>query len=256
MMKNARKTLRMMGVVLLGLAMSCSLARAATFTNGGFEDGGTGWTIDPLNCPDGGIVTMDQDGHPAASEGSKALYYDCSDHAGSRLYCYQQNLDVSGTWQVSLAYYLTSCSGTASSWLQVEGFNASGTRKIYASYWWGLGNLNYNTGEPGTQGADFYKLKMRVGDNPPTYGQWFNLTADIQSDFNAEFDDASYGVHQATWSDLGVTTITLQCRGWGRDDPNYGSIVGYFDNVQLLPEPATMALLLLGLPLALRRRRK
>lgn len=231
-------------VVAACFALSSSNTLAQTLVNGGFEgvgavNTGNGWTVNPISLTSGpggasgvdqGWATFGGDAGATASQSSVA--------ALSGSYSLLETVMPGNNWGPAGAYQIIS--GITPG--QTYTFNVYGmtdtANDAYASTAGVLVQLGFYTPDLSSV-SSVENPGATVGISgalPSTQGVWqqYSVTATAP----AGFSDA-------------VVYLMFQDNATATAQENL-----YFDNASVVPEPATLALLALGLPLFFMRRRK
>lgn len=209
----------LVGLVVLAVAVPAS---ANLLTNGGFEDGTNGWTIATFwwaGWGTGAPVLHTSTGYgtfggASPVEGSYFLGMDNSGHGNFHVGAYQTVNTVPGTTYT------------------VSGWFSGGIEKTTGdTCWWEVRAAHGTTSDPDAAGTIIAKKERAAGGGGMSFQENFSNT------FVAE-----------------QTTTTLFLK-WGRAaSADWAIEAAAFDNLSIVPEPATLALLILGLPLLRRRR--
>lgn len=212
------RTVLVAGLTALAVAMPAS---ANLLTNGSFEDGTNGWTTATFWSPGWGT--------PAPPLESKTSLGTFGGFGGPQDGSHYLAGDVSGHANYHVGAYQTFATVPGQIYT-VSGWYAGGVEASNDTGWWEVKIAHGTTSDPDADGVVIAKQER-------SNGQYFDFAENFSNTFTAQ-----------------DTTTTLFLK-WGRAESADWKISGAaFDNLSVVPEPATLALLALGLPMLRRRK--
>jgi hypothetical protein len=211
----------LIGLVVLAVAVPAS---ANLLTNGGFEDGTNAWTIATFWHAGWGsdAPVLSPKNAPLGTfgglgiphEGAFSLATDISGHANFHVGAYQTVATVPGVTYTVSGWFAGGVESTSSD-----------------TNWWEILAAHGTTSNPDAAGTVIAKKERAAGGEGMSFQESFSNT------FVAE-----------------QTTTTLFLKWGASSSADWRIRAAAFDSLSIVPEPAALGLLVLGLPLLRRRR--
>ena len=235
---NAKRTI-VASIAILGLVLSLSSgsAMAATYWTDNFDSETVGNQPSNWNISSGtNFDTVVSNTQSVSPSNSILLTDDSTTNYTSAYRNFDPDTDTTG--QLTVNTYLSDA--TEDLWVSVR----SGGTVMMEVLFYTNGAIRWRDGAGTATGSSYAtgtwkELKITWDTTAGKYHVYYDGTEETSGT-------------GASFVNSGTTNRIVVQNGWGTGT----GFASYVDDVSVTPEPATMTLLLLGLPLALRRRRK
>ena len=223
--------------MMRSLAKSLIVQPVPFVRNGGFEEGPgepIGWqsTIQNMgvevkpHAPSETVEAGNADAEGGAEKRTDryALHFVADDQSRYKTLTLEQRLRWKTGQRVGARYRIDRCSPWANASLRVDGYDATGKKRVQVLYFWGRDSWDHKTALPETTGG-YYTVANSL---PAPKGEWQEFERDPLADL-----DAIHG--QGTWKAQEIKTVSLGFRVWVFEN-NGHHIEGWVDEVRVSQE--------------------